>query len=157
MLLPDATQLIVTEAKIHSPLSGGTRNAPTYDQAARSVACIAELLSRADRRPADMHSLAFLVLAPQEHIKERDIPEKLEKHSIETAVRARAQTFSPDLDAWLEGWFVPALLAMTIMPISWEQLLHDIASDDKLTAQAMTAFYEKCLKYNSIANRFVPA
>ena len=157
MLLPDATQLVVTEAKLNSPLSGGTRNAPTYDQAARNVACIAELLSRADCRPADMHSLAFLVLAPQEHIKDGDIPEKLDKHSIERAVRTRAQAFSPDLDAWLEGWFIPALQAMTITPISWEQLLQDIASHDPLTAEPMTAFYEKCLKYNLIANRFVPA
>jgi hypothetical protein len=157
MLLPDATQLVVTEAKIHSPLSGGTRNAPTYDQAARNVACIAEILSRADRRPAEMHSLAFLVLAPQEHIKEGDIPEKLEKHSIEKAVRTRAQAFSPDLDAWLEGWFLPALQAITIMPISWEQFIRDIASHDVHTAEAFTTFYEKCLTYNSIANRIVPA
>ena len=157
VLLPDARQCVVTEAKIHSPLSGGTRNAPTYDQAARNVACIAELLSRADRRPADMHSLAFLVLAPQEHIKEGDIPQKLAKHSIERAVRTRAQAFSPDLDAWLEGWFLPALQSMTIMPISWEQLIRDIASHDEHAAEAMTTFYEKCLKYNSIANRFVPA
>ena len=40
-LLPDATQFIVAEGKMFSPLSGGTRNAPTYDQAARSIACIA--------------------------------------------------------------------------------------------------------------------
>jgi hypothetical protein len=104
-----------------------------------------------------MPSLAFLVLAPQEHIKKGDIPAKLEKHSIERAVRTRAQAFSPDLDAWLEVWFLPALQAMTIMSVSWEQLLHDIASHDELTAEAMTAFYEKCLKYNSVANRFVPA
>jgi len=58
-LLPEAEQLVVTEAKIHSPLSGFTRNAPTYDQAARNVACIAELLSRVSRRPNELKTLAF--------------------------------------------------------------------------------------------------
>ena len=48
-LLPDATQLMVIKAKIFSPLSGGTRNAPGFDQAARNVACITRLLARANR------------------------------------------------------------------------------------------------------------
>src|SRR3990172_10319899 len=40
-LLPNASQLVVTEAKMFSPLSAGTQNAPAYDQAARNFACIA--------------------------------------------------------------------------------------------------------------------
>ena len=154
-LLPDAKQFVVTEAKIHSPLSGGTRNAPAYNQAARNVACIAELLSRANRRPTELQSLAFLVIAPQEHIDEGSISGKLEKTSIEDAVRTRAQAFSPELDTWLEEWFLPTLQAMTIMAISWEQLIRDIASQDEHTARGLTTFYERCLRYNSTANRLM--
>ena len=156
-LLPDAEQFVVTEAKIHSPLSGGTRNAPAYDQAARNVACIAELLSRAHRRPTEMHSLAFLVAAPQKHINEGVIPGKLEKRSIEEEVRRRAQAFSPELDTWLDEWFLPTLQSMTIMSISWEQLIRDIASQDEPASQGLGTFYERCQKYNTAANRIAPA
>ena len=38
-LAADATQFIVTEAKMFSGLSAGTTRAPEYDQAARNVAC----------------------------------------------------------------------------------------------------------------------
>ena len=54
MFLPQATQLIVAEAKIYSPLSSGTRHAPKFDQAARNVACIAELLDKANRLPSEV-------------------------------------------------------------------------------------------------------
>ena len=55
-ILADAIQLIVIESKIYSPLSAGTRNAPGFDQAARSIACMTELLTRANRSPSHMMS-----------------------------------------------------------------------------------------------------
>ena len=45
-LLPGATQFIVLEAKIFSSLSPGVTHASYYDQAARTVACMAEVLRR---------------------------------------------------------------------------------------------------------------
>jgi len=125
-LLSNARQFVAAEAKIRSSLKGGTHNAPTFDQASRSVACIAEVLSRAGRRPDQMDSLAFLVAAPQENVNKGAIGAKLEKSSIEAAVRARAQTFSPELDRWLEEWFLPTLQGMTVMALSWERLIGDI-------------------------------
>src|SRR3954451_24874555 len=64
-LTPGARQLVVFEAKLFARFSAGVRNAPYYDQAARSVACIAETLRRAERAPEEMEELAFFVLAPQ--------------------------------------------------------------------------------------------
>jgi hypothetical protein len=63
-LRPDATQLVVLEAKLFSRLSVGVKNVATFDQAARSVACIAETLRRARRHPASLKRLGFYVLAP---------------------------------------------------------------------------------------------
>ena len=37
----DASQFIVVEAKMNSQLSPGVRNCPTYNQAARTIACMA--------------------------------------------------------------------------------------------------------------------
>ena len=42
-----------------SKLSPSTTNAPGYDQAARTVACIAETLKRADIKPQQMKRLSF--------------------------------------------------------------------------------------------------
>ena len=95
-----------------------------------------------------MDSLAFLVAAPQENLDKGAIGAKLEKSSIEAAVRSRAQTFSPELHRWLGEWFLPTLQGMTVMALSWERLISDIGALDPSTGQELTAFYEKCLEYN---------
>ena len=46
-----ATQLVIAEAKLGSGLSSGVRNAPGFDQAARNVACMANMLYRVGRKP----------------------------------------------------------------------------------------------------------
>jgi hypothetical protein len=51
-----------------SVLSSGVTRATYFDQAARNVACIAEVLFRAKREPAKMGVLGFFVLAPDEQI-----------------------------------------------------------------------------------------
>jgi len=147
-LLSNAGKLVAVEAKIQSSLRGGTRNALAFDQAASSVACIAEVLSRAGRRPDQMNSLAFLVAAPQASIDRGAIAAKLEKSSIEAAVRSRAQAFSPELDRWFEEWFLPTLERMTIASLSWESLISDIQDLDDSAGQDFATFYERCLEYN---------
>ncbi len=73
-LRPNATQFVVTEAKMFSHLSKGTTNTPYYDQAARNVGCIAWAISQSSRSVEDFESLGFYVLEPQEqtliHISE---------------------------------------------------------------------------------------
>lgn len=55
-LKPQARQFVIIEARIGSPLSAGTTNAPGYDQAARNLGCLAETLHRAKCSPATMAS-----------------------------------------------------------------------------------------------------
>ena len=50
--------------KMFSKLSSGTKNAPGYDQAARTVACVAEILRCAGIIPQQMVRLGFFVAAP---------------------------------------------------------------------------------------------
>src|SRR5438105_464330 len=57
-LKPDARQFVVVEGKLFNRLSAGVKNAPYYDQAARSVACVAEALRRAGRDPDALDDLA---------------------------------------------------------------------------------------------------
>ena len=60
-LTPGARQLVVFEAKLFARLSAGVRNAPYYDQAARTIACMAETLCRAEIAPDNMTDLAFIL------------------------------------------------------------------------------------------------
>lgn len=148
MILPDATQLIITEAKIYSPLSGGTRNAPSFDQAARNVACITELLCRSNRPPSMMTDLAFFVIAPEIQIKTGVFTHKLDKTSIRAAVQDRAAAFSPELDGWVKEWFIPTLDTIRIEALSWESLIDCTESNDVDTYQSLQEFYKRCLVHN---------
>ena len=144
----NATQLIVIEAKIFSPLAGGTKNAPSFDQAARNVACIAELLNQANRLPLEMTSLAFFIMAPEAQIKTGVFAQKLERAAIKAAVLTRAKAFSIELGGWVEEWFIPTLEVIRMEVLSWESLIGYTATNDPDTFQSLHAFYEQCLIYN---------
>jgi hypothetical protein len=100
-LAPRAQQLVVLEAKLGSPLSAGTKRAPAYNQAARNVACMAEVLSRAKRSPSELDSLGFFVLAPASQVGPVVLPSLLEKQSLRAAVEARIQMYErePEFEA----------------------------------------------------------
>ena len=144
----NATQLIVVEAKIYSPLSGGTRNAPSFNQAARNVACITELLYRANRPPSLMTSLAFFVVAPEVQTKTGVFTQKLNKDAIKKVVGERAESFSSELGNWVDDWFFPTLEKIHIEVLSWESLIDSIKLNDLQTYQSMQMFYNSCLVHN---------
>ncbi|PWB53902.1 MAG: hypothetical protein C3F13_08330 [Anaerolineales bacterium] len=155
MLLADATQLIVLEAKIYSPLSGGTRNAPNYNQAARNVACITELLQRANRPPSIMTSLAFLVVAPEKQTNAGIFTQMLNKDAIKKAVQARAKSFSNELGDWVDIWFSPTIEIIHIEAVSWESLIGYIETIDRRSYQSLTMFYHRCLAHNGPRQKIV--
>jgi len=81
-LLENASQFIVLEAKMSSPLSGSVTNAPGYDQAARSVACMAKTIENSKIKPVSLKSLGFYVLAPQSQIEKELFADHLSKTNI---------------------------------------------------------------------------
>jgi len=153
----EATQFVVVEAKMYSPLSRGTRNAPKFGQAARNVACMAETLSRAQRPPSHLKSLAFLVLAPETQVSVPGFTASLEKSSIEEAVRLRAVQFAPALDVWIDQWFLPTLQAADVRALTWEDVLADVRVRDIEAYDELSAFYSRCQKDNAPARPATPA
>jgi len=160
-LAENATQLIITEAKLFSPLSPSVRKAPYFDQAARNVACIAELLHRGRRTPDQFSSLGFLLLAPAEQISLNLFRKEMMPTSIEQKVARRASEYdSPDReqkDRWFHERFLPTLHRTNIACISWEQILEDIESTDRRFAGELGDFYADCLKFNRAEHREVDA
>ena len=111
----DANQFIVIEAKIFSRLSPGVANAPYFDQCARNVACIAEVLKRAERSPDSIDSLGFYILAPESRINAQVFANQMHKQSIHAKVQRRVVAYDGSCDLWFHDWFVPLLERVTVV------------------------------------------
>ena len=125
-LRPDATHLVVIEAKMFSGLSSGVTNAKYYDQAARTVACIAEVLSEAERQPADVSRLAFYLVAPQVQIARGMFERGMNRSSIARKVKRRVTDYGSRKEQWHNHWFQPTFEQMEIGTLSWEELIRTI-------------------------------
>ncbi len=162
-LRADARQLLITEAKLYSPLSPGTRNAKDFDQAARNVACIAEILCSAKRRPDDMGSLAFFVITPEEQKAEFTV--NLSKESVLAKVKRRVDSYACDgtdsqsyeaKKRWMVDWFVPMLDRMQIDCLTWEDILGHVGQRDAPFHAALSEFYGRCKEFNRPRERGNP-
>jgi hypothetical protein len=152
-LADGASQFLVTEAKLFSPLSAGVTRARNFDQAARNVACIAEVLFKANRPAKQLESLGFFVLAPSEQIDAKLFEPFLSKGSIYRKVWDRVSAFdnSPDKEPeikWFRDWFEPTLEQITINSFSWEEIMNFIASKDREFGPKLSSFYDQYLVFN---------
>lgn len=144
----DARQFVVLEAKLFSPLAAGVRNAPYYDQAARTVACMAEVLHRAERDACELDVLDFLILAPRARIDDGAFTWTANVDSIRRKVRLRIESYAGERDAWLLRWFEPTLRHLDVRCLAWEDILDVIAFHDPTAGQALDSFYGRCLAHN---------
>jgi hypothetical protein len=152
-LQPDAGQFVLIEAKLYNRLSSGVKNAPFFDQAARSVACMAEVLRRAGREPSKLDDLAFLILAPQARIDDGVFARDTALQAIRDKARRRVEQYDGERDAWLADWFEPTLDRVDVRCLSWEEVIETIAFHDPASGQAIDTFYGKCLHFNRPTQR----
>ncbi|MHC4143595.1 MAG: hypothetical protein ACYSUD_02335 [Planctomycetota bacterium] len=155
-LRDEASQFVVTEAKIFSKLAAYVTNADFFNQAARNVACMAEVLHRASTPPANFESLGFYVIAPESRIHEGIFSEYMGKDSMREVVQRRVGEYEdPQKDQWFDDWFLPILGAADIRCVSWEELLDVIEDNDPDEAPEFREFYMNCLKFNQfVAKRY---
>jgi hypothetical protein len=106
-LVPDSKQFIVIEAKMFSSLSRGIRNAPFYDQAARTVACMAACVEKSGKSVGDLESIGFYVVAPESQIRQGVFAEQMTRDSVVEKVRRRIDQYQEDREnhARLQSWF----------------------------------------------------
>jgi hypothetical protein len=147
--MPDATHLVVLEAKLYSGLSKGVMHAKYFDQAARNVACIAEVLRRVDCKPNSFSQLGFYVLAPKDQITARTFTSHLDKQSINDKVKKRIKPYDRELNEWFIDWFNPTLEVIDIRSINWESILDVINKRESKTGDSLQKYYLQCLTFNS--------
>lgn len=139
-LAKDPRQFVVIEAKMFSGLSSSIKHSTGYDQAARSVACMAAVLKRANMAPQYIKRLAFYVVAPQSQIRAGKFGSLVTKLSIAKAVEARVAAYGGARDEWLRNWFRPTLALAEVELVAWEAVLSDASAE-------MKKFYASCLRY----------
>lgn len=145
-----AKQLIIIEAKMFSKLSKGIKNFRNYDQAARNVACIAQILNQSIIDISDMSSIGFYVIAPDTQLEnEPTFNRYVSKASIKNKVWNRVQAYrgepaEPQKIEWYESQFLPLLDKIKIDALSWEHIIKHIESIDGNYGPRLNDFYEKC-------------
>jgi hypothetical protein len=149
-LAPGARQLSVVEAKMGSLLSTGTSHAPSYNQAARNVACIANAVASAADASASLEHISFTVIAPRQRIQEGVFSAHLTHSAMNQAVRARAAMFGAAHDEWLAKHFEPFLPRCKVEAVSWEDTIEAIGRVDSEAGRELAGFLELCLKYNPL-------
>jgi hypothetical protein len=148
-LLRGATQLVVLEGKIYSRLSSGVTNARYYDQAARTVGCMAEVLKRADRSPREMTCLAFYVLAPRTQIEDGIFSDEVSLQLITRKVQRRADEYGGVRDEWLHSWFEPMMQCpVQIGCLAWEDIIATIKGSDAVFGSSLDYYYDLCRDFN---------
>ena len=146
-LEPDAAQFTVVEAKVGSPLSKGTSNAKYFDQAARNVACMAEVVARAGMEPSRFNRLEFVVVAPQYSIVKGTFSDEMRRSSIEEKVRKRVDEYGGELDLWFEKRFAPMMDVIELRSLSWEDAIAWIREHRPGVAAQLSEYYDLCLKF----------
>lgn len=160
-LSPGRTQFVVTEAKMFSNLSAGTRNALTYNQAARNVACMAWAIAKSGKAVAGFASLGFFVLAPDKAKRGAGVSNletAMEPDSIRQAVAARIASYEAvdaerfaKLRQWEAATFLPFVDHLVrydrLRVLTWESCIAAIKEADAVAGEEIGAFYDRCLDY----------
>lgn len=142
----NAKQLMILEAKLASKLSFGTTNAPGYDQASRSVGCLAHIAGEAGISPSNLTTYGFFVISPQKRVG--DFRALVTKESIRAKVKDRVAKYGTDKRAWYNKTFLPHLEAMNVGIITWENLLTHMESNG--AGREYREFYRMCYKYANL-------
>ena len=148
VLLGDATQFIVCEAKLGSGLSAGTTNAAAFDQAARNVACMAHMIGIAKVPINRFEHIGFYVIAPEAQIASDVFGSLVTKTSVRAKVQERVAQYEGQLDDWYRIVFEPVLDRIDLAVLSWESILEVMPDTPEVVG--LRDFYRECLKFNPL-------
>jgi hypothetical protein len=151
-LLADGSAFNVIEAKLRSVLSRGITNREEYDQATRTVACIAYAAVEAGWHQRPERKCGYYVFAPESAIAKNVFTEFLDKQHIKVSIAERIAQYAPDLhDEYQEiaaTWFT-IIDHMDIRTEPWEPII-DAFSKRQKEAIALADFFRSCCRHNGI-------
>ncbi|MBB02279.1 MAG: hypothetical protein CMJ47_06510 [Planctomyces sp.] len=151
-LLPSAKRFEIFEAKMFSKLSTGVTAARWYDQAVRTVACMAHTLSLANLSPEDIDQISFRVIAPESQIEQGVFASEINPDSMRLKMQRRINQFHGTerelLEYWQENSFAPLLKRLErdegIKCLSWDELIGAVTDESR--KKGIRCFYNRCFK-----------
>lgn len=147
-LSPNSHTFLVVEAKMLSPLSKGTTHAPNYDQATRTIGCMAQMICDAGKTVSDIGQLGFAVVAPLRQIEGGVFGELVSRDSIKATMKRRIDGYPVDKTEWYQEWFLPLVEQLELDTIPWELVVESIVGEAPEVGAALRDFYSKCLAFN---------
>ena len=147
-LAKNCKQFIVTEAKIFSKYSAGITKIENYNQAARNIACMYQIVENSDQSYHDIEEIAFYTLLPKSQIEnERTFTEYTSVEHILETIENRIKPYNGMMKEWFD-YFSDFLNKIKIELISWEEIITFISKNDEEYGKMLSDFYDKCLEYN---------
>jgi hypothetical protein len=152
----DGSQFVVLEGKIFSQLRKHVKNAQEYNQAARTIGCMAESLSHCGKPPEQWKSLGFYLFAPKSQIDRGVFDNAMQKESIRDVIRRRINSYQcgepSGMQAWERLWFDPLLARLESRCVSWEETIEKVKGYDSEVGSQIEEFYHRTLEFNSLKN-----
>ena len=133
----------VIEAKMGSPLSQGTKNAPDYNQASRNLVCIAfNTLST-------KHNIFFGVVAPEKKLEEHGIRALVESDTMFSQIAQRFDMYDKDSNIYaLKDRVLERARSCMCFVLSYESWIEALA--DYEVYPALVEFRKQCYRFNRI-------
>jgi hypothetical protein len=147
----NARQFIVLEAKMRSGLSKGVTNAPFYDQASRTIACMAREIQESKNQVENRLFTGFYIIAPRKRIQEGIFKRNLDIATISEKVKKRVDQYEERKDDyaellyWQKNYFDPLLHKISLKSISFESLIENL---DREVKTSVEQFYQSCIDFN---------
>lgn len=140
-LKEDATNFVVIEAKLGSDLSKGTKNAKDFDQAARTVACMAYEMAKKGNQ--DVSASYYLLLPEKDEKKNLDMvkgaPNKAKNEAVSPGNGNHRFRDDPKISI---DKFCNSFDSITCKMLTWEDIVKELLKEgSKKEANSLKNFY----------------
>ena len=133
----------VIEAKMGSPLSAGTKNAPEYDQASCNLACIAF------NTDSTRHNIFFGVAAPEKKIEQYGIKAQVDLRRMTDRIDQRFEMYDKDSDVYaLKAKVLERARSCSCFVVSYEAWIE--ALEGHKDHFHLCEFLKRCYEFNRI-------
>ena len=135
-----ATKFVVIEAKLGSDLSKGTKNAKDFDQAARTVACMAYEMAKKGNQ--DVPASYYLLLPEKNENKNHDMVKNAKEKAKNEAVSPGNgnHRFRDDPKISIDK-FCDSCDSITCKMLTWDKIVAEFSKEDSDEAKWLKGYY----------------
>jgi len=136
-----------------SPYSQKVKNAPRYNQAARTIACMCHIWKKSMQSLENMDVAFYTIIPETQRIDEPTFNEWTDRDHIKRTVLDRVMAYNgrPDFkkkDDWYKNDFYKFSEKIKIDIFHWEDIIKYIKEKETVYGKELDEFYKKCEEYN---------